>query len=1196
MSNQVPNDFISKYMVLSAYSALTDVHYLAYNPEHSDSVYLYCSVCTNTFGAPKEVDKKNWRRHLRTFAHQRRKALGEKQNRPEAKKMSPHLGEVAEPHFPPSPSFQTFDPYMTYEPRVAPALTQSEPDTDGSASSHTGEPSRFSDIFMAAREHEAPTHATSEEELSEDTETDSNYSSDSTRENTLPLRFDQYNPDSGRRDWFPWESKSMFLADELVNTPRLKFSRPQIQAVLAFARATGGQNIPSYRTLRRAQAKMRNILGNPTVRKVSCVGNVFYMNRITSGLAQDMANPLLRRHMHFYPHYDDNRMSQIWHGGKLLKDVPDHVLTPMIRHNNQIYYVGELVQRTKGWFLPLRWVLKGKERKMYAVGHPVEETLSGLSVCSDRRITVPVTSFCRSFPELLEGNMIPSFNDDSQTFRASIPHPLRAIAGLRPVYSLPIIVFMDDVSGNETNMWSKHISCYISNGALTREVLNAEYSVRFVLTSKHASPSELMGGIQEDLQDSFQTPIIAYDCENQEEVLIRGYPALSAADNPMQSEQCSCQLQNANHFCRTCGAGGPMGFKQSESGYESLFKPGEKRSPLQTRERINALLDMSIQPAHKTRIKDQARDWGVKDSLGQTVIDKLLDLGQKLRDPNSGSNHKSESAIIVIASLKAELDLARQQGSINPFLDMENLGFNVHEDTPTEILHTVLLGVVKYFWGQTVFVLTKAHRMDSLETRLGSLNITGLNIDSISERYMCQYTGSLVGKHFKTLAQLMVFACHDLVESSLLEVWLLLGRLTVLLWFTEIDDIDTYLAELQVIIDEFLLSAARCSPSIIVLKPKFHFLVHLPMYIKRFGPAILFSTERFESFHGVFRAGSVHSNRLAPSRDISEYFVGLDRMKHICSGGYWREGSSWVRASSLVLDFIAKNKEFRKLLGLPAMSKSTPGSITLPPRHSYSALKLKPWNEFAAGSNSFASSGPGPASSRFFHIRSVLSQCCDSIKLGSDILFQTTKDIICLVNLQHDCTAEGKCTVRQVAERQEREDTARTRHVVQHSNSQRYILNTQGLHGIKYLRCALPSSLLEWRGLQVDRGTVMREAVQKLASASANKALQAEARKAAKESYKSIVEGARTVVTESEPDQRATKRQRTTSSKQTVRSVSKSGLPNIRTPLPPAQPLLNTGVQSTPAMSPSSTTNVHPTPTGATTPASYSDFWAQFRR
>jgi hypothetical protein len=59
---------------------------------------------------------------------------------------------------------------------------------------------------------------------------------------------------------------------------------------------------------------------------------------------------------------------------------------------------------------------------------------------------------------------------------------------------------MDDVSGNKTKQWNKHISTYISNGALTREVLNSEYSVQFVLTSKHASPSELMQGIREDLE------------------------------------------------------------------------------------------------------------------------------------------------------------------------------------------------------------------------------------------------------------------------------------------------------------------------------------------------------------------------------------------------------------------------------------------------------------------------------------------------------------------------------------------------------------------------------------------------------------------------------------------------------------------------------------------------------------------------
>jgi hypothetical protein len=36
-----------------------------------------------------------------------------------------------------------------------------------------------------------------------------------------------------------------------------------------------------------------------------------------------------------------------------------------------------------------------------------------------------------------------------------------------------------------------------------------------------------------------------------------------------------------------------------------------------------------------------------------------------------------------------------------------------------------------------------------------------------------------------------------------------------------------------------------CAPIILITKPKFHFLVHLPLFIRRFGPAGI-STERYE--------------------------------------------------------------------------------------------------------------------------------------------------------------------------------------------------------------------------------------------------------------------------------------------------------------------------------------------------------------
>jgi hypothetical protein len=68
-------------------------------------------------------------------------------------------------------------------------------------------------------------------------------------------------------------------------------------------------------------------------------------------------------------------------------------------------------------------------------------------------------------------------------------------------------------------------------------------------------------------------------------------------------------------------------------------------------------------------------------------------------------------------------------------------------------------------------------------------------------------------------------------------------------------------------------------------KPKFHYLLHLPAHIRRFGPALLFATESFESFNAVIRAKSVHSNRLAPSRDIATAFAHNNRVRHLLSGG-----------------------------------------------------------------------------------------------------------------------------------------------------------------------------------------------------------------------------------------------------------------------------------------------------------------------
>uniref|UniRef100_A0A0W0EUV4 Uncharacterized protein n=1 Tax=Moniliophthora roreri TaxID=221103 RepID=A0A0W0EUV4_MONRR len=166
-----------------------------------------------------------------------------------------------------------------------------------------------------------------------------------------------------------------------------------------------------------------------------------------------------------------------------------------------------------------------------------------------------------------------------------------------------------------------------------------------------------------------------------------------------------------------------------------------------------------------------------------------------------------------------------------------------------EILHTILLGVVKYYWGQTVVILNKGKYFGLFETRLASIEEGSLKIPKITAEYMCKYKESLIGKHFKSLAQVMPFLVYDLVLKEVLEAWTVIRELVVLVWHVEIKDLEVYLANLSATIEALLNVTSQCLPSILITKLKFHFLVHLSAYIHRFGPPLIFSTERYELFN-----------------------------------------------------------------------------------------------------------------------------------------------------------------------------------------------------------------------------------------------------------------------------------------------------------------------------------------------------------
>lgn len=277
--------------------------------------------------------------------------------------------------------------------------------------------------------------------------------------------------------------------------------------------------------------------------------------------------------------------------------------------------------------------------------------------------------------------------------------------------------------------------------------------------------------------------------------------------------------------------------------------------------------------------------------------------------------------------------------------------------------------------------------MSLLQTRLTSLDTCGLNAPSFNAAYICHYKGGLIGKHFKSLAQLMPFVVYDIIPEPVLNGWIAIGLLLVLLWHTSIDDIDKYLDDLTKTIDDFLSITAQCAPSIMIQKPKFHFLLHLPMYIRRFGPAITFSTERYESFNHVFRLCSIHSNKKAPSRDTCRWFGTHDIIKHISLGGYWFNSASrkWCRAGNRIMDHIKSDHKHAAYLGLNIPKEKQTYSVRLPPKNNKESPSIVRWSRTRCASHAQGMSRPAK-DCRFYQAISVKIENEDDVPLNTAVI------------------------------------------------------------------------------------------------------------------------------------------------------------------------------------------------------------------
>ena len=219
--------------------------------------------------------------------------------------------------------------------------------------------------------------------------------------------------------------------------------------------------------------------------------------------------------------------------------------------------------------------------------------------------------------------------------------------------------------------------------------------------------------------------IVAFDIKDQEKVVLILYKLIVSGENLIQAKECSHGGLRCNYFCHICKVGGTNAKKKSDKRYIDIFQIyfklcltvvgwllsfqcGELHTSKDTCSQIKHQIQLSMLSGRTEKVRSAISQSGIWDAATSMVINWLLELGMALWRRTAGKPTLPEVDIKV--HLQNELDaLLRGQlidDWINTLLSIH--GLNIHKDTPTEILHIILLGVVKNFWGQITFILNKA--------------------------------------------------------------------------------------------------------------------------------------------------------------------------------------------------------------------------------------------------------------------------------------------------------------------------------------------------------------------------------------------------------------------------------------------------------------------------------------------------------
>ncbi|EPQ49899.1 hypothetical protein GLOTRDRAFT_28091, partial [Gloeophyllum trabeum ATCC 11539] len=125
--------------------------------------------------------------------------------------------------------------------------------------------------------------------------------------------------------------------------PRALFSEMELQAMRWFAIKNGVETLP---TVKQVKYRRSNIIDNAGVASHTREGRLGHLYTVNDWKAilqhQEMANPLVRPHLQFYPQDSWPRLSEACQAARWRYEIDGNLASPMARSNGKDYFVEEV--------------------------------------------------------------------------------------------------------------------------------------------------------------------------------------------------------------------------------------------------------------------------------------------------------------------------------------------------------------------------------------------------------------------------------------------------------------------------------------------------------------------------------------------------------------------------------------------------------------------------------------------------------------------------------------------------------------------------------------------------------------------------------------------------------------------------------------------------------------------------------------